>query len=163
MESMIGRRPSWTWIAVGGGRLSVDHRPRIKAIPMLRASGCDHVVTLLSEREDAAAIGRAVQAAGMSWTWLPLPGGHPPEGRQNDAVLSGIRVLSRELDQGRSILVHCSAGMHRTGMIAYALLRWRGHGEEESLDLLGRMRRVTREALSAEHLQWGNDIARRHD
>lgn len=144
------------WVEATPGRLALWHRPKLRAIPYLRNAGCDRVATLLSEREGAEEIGRAVEHAGLAWSWLPLVGGRPPEGRADRAVRAGVAQLSQRLDGGESILIHCSAGMHRTGMVAYALLRFRGIGKEEALDLIEAMRPVTRSALAPEHLHWGD-------
>lgn len=144
------------WAPATPGRLALWHRPKLRAIPYLRNAGCDRVVTLLSEQEGAEEIGRAVEQAGLAWSWLPLRGGRPPEGRADHGARGGVAQLSQWLDCGESILIHCSAGMHRTGMVAYALLRFRGLGETEALELIEAMRPVTRSALAPEHLRWGD-------
>jgi protein tyrosine/serine phosphatase len=36
---------------------------------------------------------------------------------------------------GTGVLIHCSAGLHRTGMIANALLRFVGHDEAGALEV----------------------------
>ncbi len=112
--------------------------------------------------EAARAIGEAVEAeaSGMDWTCLPLEDSRPPEGRRSAAVIDALVLLSEKLDAGRSVLIHCSAGMHRTGTIAFALLRLRGHTEEEALDIIHLMRSHTRYALTAKRIAWGNTAAR---
>jgi predicted protein tyrosine phosphatase len=147
------------WVQVGNGRMALWHRPRLNAMAALKAAGCERVVTLLSEKEWARAIGEAVEATGMEWTWLPLEGSRPPEGRRSVAVIDALLLLSEELDEGNSILVHCSAGMHRTGMIAFALLRLRSYTEEAALETILRLRAHTRHALTAKHIAWGNAAA----
>ncbi len=147
---------SFTWVAVSGGRLSTWHRPKLRAIRYLPAAGCDRLVTLLSEREGAREIGAAVEEAGMAWTWLPLASGNPPEGRQDARIRSGVETLAEYLAAGESILLHCSAGIHRTGMIALALLRLCGLEEDAALELLERARPHTRHGLRSKHLEWGN-------
>lgn len=151
--------PNPVWVRVGNGRMALWHRPKLNAMATLKEAGCQHLVTLLSEKEGARAIGEAAQAAGMEWTWLPMEGSRPPEGRRSVAVINALILLSEGLDDGHSILVHCSAGMHRTGMVAFALLRLRGHTEETALDTILRMRAHTRDALTAKHIAWGNVVA----
>lgn len=144
------------WVAATPGRLALWHRPKLRAIPYLRNAGCDRVLTLLSQREGAEEIGRAVEQAGLAWSWLPLASGKPPEGRADRGAREGVAQLSRQLDARESIMIHCSAGMHRTGMVGYALLRFRGLSEGEALELIEAMRPVTRSALAPEHLRWGD-------
>lgn len=147
------------WAPAGAGRLAVWHRPRFRSIPQLPALGCQRLVTLLSAREGAEAIGAAAVAAGLRWTWLPLDGAAPPTGRPHERAAATIAELSRRLDDGESILIHCSAGIHRTGMVAYALLRHRGASETEALAEIDRLRPVTRAGLSPAAVAWGHAIA----
>ncbi len=143
------------WGEVGSGRLALWHRPKLKAIAYLPRAGCDCLTTLLSEREGAPEIGAAVEAAGMEWSWIPLSEGRPPVGAAERRARRELLALSRRLDAGRAILLHCSAGMHRTGMMAYALLRRRGHDAADALARIEAMRPLTRQALTAAHLGWG--------
>lgn len=69
-------------------------------------------------------------------------------------------MLSRLLDEGGSILIHCSAGIHRTGTVAYGLLRWRGMGRQQALKLIYRIRRETAEGMLEKRMRWGEKIAR---
>lgn len=144
------------WEPVRAGRLALDHRPRLRRIAYLPAAGCEHVVTLLSAAEGAEEIGQRVRAAGMAWTWIPLAGARPPEGRHERSARLAIADLARRLAAGESILIHCSAGIHRTGMVAYALLRVCGVNREAALDRIAAMRRHAREGLREDRLRWGD-------
>lgn len=68
----------------------------------------------------------------------------------------GLQELVRAIEAGESVLIHCSAGMHRTGMMAFAVLRWLGTAQAEALNLIHTMRPQTREGMREEHLVWGN-------
>jgi hypothetical protein len=139
---------------LGSGRLALWHRPGRKAFASLAATGCHRVVTLLSAREGAEEIGAAVRAAGMSWSWLPLASGRPPEGRSNGPVCAELPRLAAALAGGESVLLHCSAGMHRTGMITLALLGLLGLPGEEALARLEELRPFARLAMTPAHLAW---------
>jgi len=149
------------WATVGAGKLALEHRPGLSKIPSLAPQGCQRVVTLLSEKEGARRVGQAVQQAGMAWTWLPVPNGQYPRGETHRLLLEGLLQLVEWLDAGEAILIHCSAGIHRTGMLAYALLCWRGLSAEEALELIGALRDHTRAGLQARQIAWGNDLNHR--
>ncbi|HVS01332.1 MAG TPA: tyrosine-protein phosphatase [Thermoanaerobaculia bacterium] len=153
--AMIRSAAALTWVPAGRGRLAILHRPKLALIPHLPRLGCDHVATLLSEKEGGDQIGARVRDAGLGWTWLPLPDARPPQGRRNQPVHAALAALAAELDAGRSLLVHCSAGIHRTGMFAYALLRWIGNDEAAALSAT---RPLTRDELSEERLRWANEL-----
>ncbi len=144
------------WVTVAPGRLALWHRLRLRTIPYLPKSGCDRVVTLLSGSEGAREIGQAVERAGLAWSWIPLPGGRPPEGRRDREARAGLAEIDLALDRGESALIHCSAGIHRTGMMSYALLRERGLNREDALQCIEQLRPHTRAGLSEAHLAWGD-------
>ena len=149
----------FAWVPVGRGRLALWHRPKLRAIPYLANAGCDRIVTLLSEREGAPDIGAAVKKAGLTWSWVPLASGRPPEGHLDRTAREGVRAIVVRLEAGESVLLHCSAGIHRTGMFAYALLRCAGFGEGASLRRIAELRAHTRGGLRKAHLTWGDAMA----
>ena len=147
------------WGEVGPGRLALAHRPRLKDIAKLAALGCQRVVTVQAGSEAALQIGRVVQEAGMAWTWVPVGSGAFPEGEVDRLLRRGLAALADVVEAGESVLVHCSAGIHRAGMLAFALLRRRGLTEAGALEVIESLRPETRRGLRQQHLDWGNQVA----
>jgi protein-tyrosine phosphatase len=147
------------WVAVGNGRLAVYHRPGRRAVSFLKSAGSNLVVTLLKESEGGLRIGQWVQNDGMEWLWLPIQDGNPPVDEQHQAVAAAIPQLSERLDQGQSILIHCAAGIHRTGMVALALLRYRGLSEEDGMQIIGQSRWFTFDGLQARQKRYAATYA----
>lgn len=114
------------WAPIGKGRIALGHRPKLRALQYFPAAGCDLVVTVLSEKEGALEIGNLVHQSGMQWIWIPLASGNPPRNMPAELV-----EIEAALHGGASIFIHCSAGMHRTGMISFAVLRRMGNREDE--------------------------------
>jgi protein-tyrosine phosphatase len=117
-----------------------------------------HVVTLLAEREGAKEIGEAVRQAGITWIWCPLANGQPPDVQVTAAIRPVLAELASLLDKGASIIVHCSAGIHRTGMFGYALLRQVGLEPNAARAKLNKLRPVTGEGVGEERLAWGDAL-----
>ncbi len=101
---------------------------RRKAIECMPAAGVTHVVTLLCEKEGAPTIGADVQRAGIGWIWLPLENGEPPPMSNLPQNKIGFSKIGDALAQGRSFFLHCSAGIHRTGMIRLCPVAKSGEG-----------------------------------
>jgi hypothetical protein len=148
-----------TWVGVGNGRLALYHRPGRRAVSRLKSAGCDLVVTLLKESEGGLQIGHMVQNSGLDWLWLPVQDGNPPVGDAHEAVARAVPELSRRLDQGQSILIHCAAGIHRTGMVALALLRYRGLSEDEGMQIIGQSRFFTFDGLQSRQKRYAATYA----
>jgi predicted protein tyrosine phosphatase len=146
------------WVPLANGRLTLWHRPGAKAIAALTSFGCSCVVTLLSQAEGAHAIGSSIRQDGLEWFWLPLEDAKPPQAAVSAGILLALPAIWRRLDAGQSVLIHCSAGIHRTGMVAYALLRWYGYGEQDAVAPIGKMRLQTQEGVQRRHVDWAHDV-----
>ncbi len=146
------------WVPVGQGRLALWGRPASKSFPFLKEEGCTRVITLLSQKEGGAAIGLLAASTQLAWTWIPLPGAKPPIGEARALLVERLAQLSDYLDQGESLLIHCSAGIHRTGMVTYALLRRRGLSPAEARETIARLRQHTADGMRPEHYAWGDAI-----
>lgn len=143
------------YVPVLNGALAMGHRPKLKKIPLLKESGTSHIWTLLSEREGALDIGKATKKCDLQWLWLPLANGKPPEDSVLTLLESCFFEVKLALEKGASVYLHCSAGIHRTGMISYAFLRYLNIDEAEALDKMRKMRVVTEEGVGSERLAWG--------
>ena len=145
------------WVTVGHGRLALWGRPSSKSLPFLKEQGCSRVVTLLSAFEGGEAVGKAVLMAQLAWTWIPLAGAKPPEGDAKTQLLEDIDILAARLDQGESLFIHCSAGIHRTGMVTYALLQRCGLTATDAVERLNHLRPFTAHGMHAEHFTWSDE------
>jgi len=157
---VIKETSTYNFVKVGNGRIALNHRPRGVDFPHLRKIGCTHVVTLLKESEHAEKYGNIARNAGLKWFWLPVPNGNYPEGEVHERLLQAMPQLSQLLDEGGSLLIHCSAGIHRTGTVAYGLLRWRGVEREQAMRIIGTIRKETAEGMMEKRLRWGDENAR---
>lgn len=156
----MNNTPKIKFVKVGRGRLALYHRPRDADFPILRSMGCTHVITLLREDEGAGRFKANAQKNGLEWIWVPIPNGKHPEGEVHERLLQAMPVLSQLLDEGRSLLIHCSAGIHRTGAVAYALLRWRGLDRTSAIKIITAARVETAEGMLEKRMRWGDTHAR---
>ncbi len=150
----------YNFVKVGNGRLALNHRPGGRDFPLLRELGCTHVVTLLKESEFANTVGVHTNSAGLEWVWIPVPNGNYPQGEVHQRLLAAMPKLSKLLDEGKSLLIHCSAGIHRTGTVAYGLLRWRGMERDEAMQVIHQIRPVTAEGMLEKRRRWGDENSR---
>jgi protein-tyrosine phosphatase len=147
-----------SWVSIGGGQIALSNRPKLKSIIKLREQGCQRIVTIQGRKEQPRQIEQAARDAGLAWSWIPVEHGSFPKGETDRLMRLGLENLIECVAAGESVLIHCSAGIHRTGMIVFALCRWFGFTESESLELIANMRAETREGLQIHHLAWGNQI-----
>lgn len=151
-----------TWLEVAGGRLGVGHRPRVRSLPVLAAAGVTDVLTLLTPAEGAAEVARAVHVAGLRWHNLPLPNGRPPPDARDLEIRRTLVVMRARLQEGATLFVHCSAGIHRTGMVTAALLGFCGWDERRVVAGLQQMRAMTSDGVGEGRLSWAAAFVRRY-
>lgn len=94
-------------------------------------------VLCLQERREGAYVGEGQEEArfcGITWTHFPIPdGGYPSDRGKLTRVLDDI---SAQLDKGMHVLVHCAAGLGRSGLVVGCWLRSQGVSADETLKLL---------------------------
>ena len=147
------------WVTVLNGYVGIGHRPKVKQLQNLKKDGVSHIFTLLSEKEGAKQLETAFNQAGLDWIWLPLTSAEPPGDERVEEIRQVFSECKQQLETGAKIYIHCSAGIHRTGMISYALLRFLGYDVEVAKCLLAEMREITAEQAGADRLAWSEQFA----
>jgi protein-tyrosine phosphatase len=116
-------------LPAGRGRLWLCGKHFVGPDPdgALERVGADSVVCLcerdeLEERYPAYVRWLGEQAPGRA-LWYPIPDLHAPTPAAAGALLEELRA---RLDAGRSLLVHCGAGVGRAGTVAAGLLMGMG-------------------------------------
>merc|ERR1719231_1256035 len=119
--------------------------------------GVTVVVTLLRDDEPHfKGIQEVCARAGLLWLHLPLSGKKSITKTgvaRNEADTASLRRVSEVamlLRDGESVVVHCAAGMHRTGAVCYIALRLLGYNPEQALDKILQTRPVTHHELTKE-------------
>jgi deazaflavin-dependent oxidoreductase (nitroreductase family) len=118
MASCPGKQGRDLW----GGHWSRDLATDVAA---LKDWGADVVVTLVEDHElellKVPQLGQAVQASGMEWRHAPIPDMHAPDERFEALWPTLAAELTEILGRGGRVVVHCRAGLGRTGVVAALL------------------------------------------
>jgi protein-tyrosine phosphatase len=154
-------------ISLHHSALRIGHRPKKTGFAELKSQGVSHVVTLLSSSEGAQELGALAQKAGVKWIGVPIDSGRVPPSTENLVVFrKGLAELSSLLQNDQeavSIYLHCSAGIHRTGMFTYALLRKLGYSKDQAYIQLGRLRAHTQEGIGEHRIHWVEEAISSHN
>ena len=154
------------WAKVGNGFIKIGHKPFGKKISTqsLINDKTDTVLTILSEKEGAVSIGEKCKLVGIDWLWLPLPDGNIPPNSKKQQIITTFEKVKEKLNNGQKVYIHCSAGIHRTGMITHAFLIYLGYDSQRSLEILSELRPLTANAVGEHRLDWGRRFGgKEHD
>ena len=123
---------------VGGERIAISGLPTRRSMPGLAEQGVTHVVNCRARpqvklsrelsAERAAFPGRVVHAPMWDLGQRQRPG------LWAEAAAFAARALAE--DPHARVLIHCHWGKRRSAMLAYAVLRLRGHAEESAAALV---------------------------
>lgn len=146
--------------APGGGRIGLVHCPGTHAAGMVPAGattaldadlavladwGARALVTLLQPYEltllGAEALGERARAQGLAWWHLPVTDGAAPGAAFERAWRDEVGpALHAHLDAGGRLVVHCRAGIGRSGSVAARLLIERGVTTDDAIVTVRRAR-----------------------
>jgi len=106
--------------------------------------GATGIVTLNQEEElhglGLGDLGHQLMEAGFSWRHLPIEDMNVPEPEFEDTWQIESQQICASLAAGERIVIHCLAGLGRTGMIAARLLVDMGMGPERAIIEVRRVR-----------------------
>lgn len=120
-------------------------------------AGIQHVACL-TPRAEVAALSPAYHTAVVTgdlpfrWTHLPVPNFGVPT--DPAAFREGVRALTAAVERGDAVLLHCAAGMGRTGSAAVCVLKSLGLPTEEALRRVQAAGSNPQNALQAGFVEW---------
>jgi protein tyrosine phosphatase (PTP) superfamily phosphohydrolase (DUF442 family) len=134
-----GPAPSW----IGDERVAVSGVPSARMVAGLAGLGVTHVVNcrpraLVRWSGDLAAELAAFGPERVAHAPMTDHGLRQPPAAWAPAAGFAVRVLDDLPEAG--VLIHCTAGRRRSVMLAYAVLRLRGHDRTQAAALLLRYR-----------------------
>lgn len=134
-------------------KLILGPRPGKKSKDAIKALGVTDMVTLLCAREQPFGLERLANGIEADWHHFPIDGGHLDTLAKVE--LDRLFLTFDQITQAKDdaiIYVHCSAGIHRTGFVAYLLQRRKGLSPDDARQKLGELRPVTADQVGEERL-----------
>ena len=117
------------------------HGKPARDLAIARDWGASSLLTLLQDHEIArAGLATAVAGSGLRWFRAPVADMQPPGAAFLAAWTTAAPMLLAEWRTGGRVLVHCAAGLGRTGTFAAALLRSFGLAPDDAVALVWSIR-----------------------
>ncbi len=113
----------------------------------LRAGGIDMILSVASDLFPPA----DASLNGVVRTCVPLPDCAPPDDYTVRVCRASLpltlEILRSNIEEARTVLVHCASGCDRTGLVLSYYIAWRER--IEAVDAIAKLRTVRPNALSA--------------
>ena len=130
-------RAALTWL--GSERIVISSVPTGESVTLLRGQGITHVVNCRARGQVWLAQDLAVERA----IFGPDHVAHAPmwdfgqrQSPRRWAAAAGFALRALETDPQAQVLIHCQRGRRRSVMLAYAVLRLRGHAPDTAAELI---------------------------
>ena len=152
-------------LPVGRSKLMLYARPSQRTIRLMKERGVTMIVTAQSRFESVKDIEKICTKHGLKHFWIELCYANEDD-LTKKATLKYLRKKVKELmvilqDNEEVALIHCAAGLHRTGTLGYAILRLASPetlSREEAYLALKTLREDTWKHVG----DWRIDVAERH-
>jgi len=145
-------KPKFVPVPGTTGFVSLWHFPSMKNMRIAKELGCTHVVTLQAPKENIDGVRKMCANMDMGWFQMDFWANYNQRER-NRKVLELADNIIELLQLGASILIHCAAGVHRTGLLSYIIMRRLGMSYREAREYLHVLRPVTRAEVGDERVK----------
>jgi protein-tyrosine phosphatase len=128
---------------VGDERLAIGSMPTAATLYGLQAQGITHVVNCRSVTQTRFSQDLAMERAVFGRSnvvHVPLRDFGQPQPPRRWAAGARFAVHALTADPTAAVLIHCHQGRRRSAMVAYAVLRLRGHTPDQAAALITRHR-----------------------
>jgi protein-tyrosine phosphatase len=123
---------------VGGERIAISGLPTKRSVPGLAQQGVTHVVNCRAKPQVKLSGDLSAERAAFPGRVMHAPmwdlGQRQRPGLWAEAAAFAARALAE--DPQARVLIHCHWGKRRSAMLAYAVLRLRGHAEDAAASLV---------------------------
>ncbi len=143
---------------IGKSQVTLWHRPGVGDLKLLqKLQNITLIITLLSMKENPQSILKECKNLGIENYHIEINGA-------NAALLSDKKTIKTiraslteiykilSLEEHR-VLIHCAAGIHRTGTLSYSLMRIDGRTPQQAWEGLLLMRKATHEGVGDWRIQ----------
>eukprot|EP00240_Pyramimonas_obovata_P013620 CAMPEP_0118920928 /NCGR_PEP_ID=MMETSP1169-20130426/348_1 /TAXON_ID=36882 /ORGANISM="Pyramimonas obovata, Strain CCMP722" /LENGTH=243 /DNA_ID=CAMNT_0006861549 /DNA_START=183 /DNA_END=914 /DNA_ORIENTATION=- len=144
--------PKFLPVPSTNGCISLYHFPSGNQMKQAKQAGCTDIVTLQNPSERIDCINRWCEKLDMGWIqfdfWTEFA-----EAGQHMKILQLVDEIIAMLKRGAFVMIHCAAGIHRTGLLAYIVLRRLGMPYREAREYLRVLRPATRECVGDDRIK----------
>jgi hypothetical protein len=140
MTRLYGPNRGTTWLSwIGTERIAIGSVPTAATIGRLAAEGVTHVVNCRSTAQTCFSLDLAVERAVFgigAVAHAPMWDNGRAQPPRRWSLAAEFAATTLDTVPAARVLIHCQQGKHRSVMLAYAVLRLRGHSPAAATDLI---------------------------
>lgn len=145
-------------IRLKSGNVSLGPSPSATVLASLRNTGVTHIVTTLTQQEDAHRLGALAEQAGLTWTWMPFTETIESNVQEQAFLQQYLLELVQRLSEGQWLYLHCDEGMTRCQLLLVALCHACGMPSSSTYNALHSINRQQTNQLPRAALHWAAQL-----
>lgn len=166
-ESKINKILNFYKLKDTNSSISCHGRPTGKDIKSMKlVYGVNCVLTLQHAKEKPEEIKKICEENKLKWLHIELAGATIPYFQKSEnqkLLISSLKNLTQILRNfSVNLFIHCAAGLHRTGIVVYSLLRIFGETPESALQALEYIRSETRKEVGEKRIEFSENFILPH-
>lgn len=140
-------------------KITCYRRPSLRSISVLKeVYGLNSILSCIVKKEKPELIENKATEAGMKFFNIPFRKAKENYLQKDSTMkmlIEEIRKMYECLINGTlCLLIHCAAGVRRTGIVVYCLLRMNGESKESALEILLKLREETRNGIGDYRIEY---------
>ena len=140
-------------------KITCFRRPSLRSIPVFKeVYGLNAILSCIIPNEKPQLIETKAKECGMEFFNIPFKKAKPFSLEKPETKEMLIKQIKKMYDalisQNLTILVHCAAGVRRTGIIVYCLLRLNGETKQSALEIILKLREETRNGIGDYRIEY---------
>ncbi len=143
---------------LGAGSLAVGNIPDSDDLSVLKQRQISHIVTLLTADENAERVRDAVVHAGFNSQWFPIKDNVENSETECEHFRQYVQELSDLLSGGARIYLQEDDSYHRSVLILFALLHFRGLPSASAWSLVNDLTAGQARLISKAEIQWAASV-----
>jgi protein-tyrosine phosphatase len=166
-ESKINKILNFYKLKETNSSISCHGRPTGKDLKSMKLTyGVNCVLTPQYAKEKPEEIKKMCEENKLKWLDVELGGATLPYFQKSDTqklLISSLKNLTQILKNfSVNLFIHCAAGLHRTGIVVYSLLRIFGETPESALQALEYIRSETRKEVGDKRIEFAEKFILPH-
>jgi protein tyrosine/serine phosphatase len=140
-------------------KITCFRRPSLRSIPAFKeVYGLNAILSCITSNEKPQLIESKAKETGISFFNIPFRKAKPfslEKKETKEMLIAEIKnIYNTIITENLTILVHCAAGVRRTGIIVYCLLRLNGETKDTALEIILKLREETRNGIGDYRIEY---------
>ncbi len=140
-------------------KITCFRRPSLRSIPAFKeVYGLNAILSCIVKNEKPQLIEDKAKESGINFYNIPFKRARPhclDKKETKEMLIKEIKQMYDTLiNDSMTLLVHCAAGVRRTGIVVYCLLRLNGETKQSALEIILKLREETRNGVGDYRIEY---------